>query len=305
MVKFFFFLLLNTIEMVNFPPIFVINLEESKDRLYNITKQMNKLNLDFERIDAVHGKKLSKKEINFNCSKFCKFFCPKSIIGIHMSHKKIWEKIVNENIEYAIVMEDDCELISSFTTDFLNVFNDMIDNDIEMVYLGYFGLEFQKKINETKYLFKPISPLGMHCYIISLNGAKKLLKELNIINYHVDIMTLTTNINYRCSKKKLGYQFSNTQQSSQIRGFPIIFNTFFDKILDKNGISWGFYFEGPLLEICNITITPYIIILLILIATKKFTKIIIILLLIELILNKKNYDIIIKIFIIIFIFNLM
>lgn len=85
-------------------------MDKSKDRLENMEKQIPKLGRQFKRIPAVDGSKLSKKQLKKYTTKFCRYFCSKSMIGCFLSHKKTWQTIVNNNDAYALILEDDCHL---------------------------------------------------------------------------------------------------------------------------------------------------------------------------------------------------
>ena len=93
-------------------PIYVINLEDNKPRLDDVTQQLDALNLPFERIDAVAGKKLSADQIaqiydkNANKSLHHRNLTVGEI-GCYLSHRKIWQKMVDNQIERVLVLEDD------------------------------------------------------------------------------------------------------------------------------------------------------------------------------------------------------
>ena len=90
--------------------IFIINLKSRDDRLKNMELLVDTLNIDknnIEIFEAVVGKELN--EINdilsissldtlYNKSTNHKDIRTKGAIGCYLSHYKIWEKIVNENV---------------------------------------------------------------------------------------------------------------------------------------------------------------------------------------------------------------
>ena len=60
----------------------VINLEKSKDRLYKISKNLNNLEIPFERFDAIYGKELDNDTIEENTSLIGRtLLCNHGIIG--------------------------------------------------------------------------------------------------------------------------------------------------------------------------------------------------------------------------------
>ncbi|MFC7670046.1 glycosyltransferase family 25 protein [Hymenobacter humi] len=90
---------------------FVINLERSTMRRASIQKQLDAQEIDFEFIKAVDGAQLSDEYL----AKICNFeelakrpyIQHKGMYGCILSHYHIYEKIVNDNLPYALVLEDD------------------------------------------------------------------------------------------------------------------------------------------------------------------------------------------------------
>ena len=87
--------------------IFVISLNNS-ERRKSIKTQMKKLNLSFEFYDAVNGKELTQDEISSLCDNQALKNNPRWLnrgaIGCSLSHLFVYQKIIDENIEKAIVM---------------------------------------------------------------------------------------------------------------------------------------------------------------------------------------------------------
>ena len=63
------------------PKIYVINLKKDVTRLNNIKKQFKSKNLEFERIDGIDGRIISRDELKKYTTWFCGNFCSKEIIG--------------------------------------------------------------------------------------------------------------------------------------------------------------------------------------------------------------------------------
>ena len=69
-------------------PIFVINLNGFTDRLERISRRLNRLGLDFERIPAVNGRSLSREEKQKISSGRSRPSLSDSEIAHYMSHLK-------------------------------------------------------------------------------------------------------------------------------------------------------------------------------------------------------------------------
>lgn len=99
--------------------IFVINLDGSTKRLERLKSEFERIGLDFERIPAVDGRKLSDNQILKHYSPKLnrkKYFVPlsKPEIGVYISHLKACEKIISENLDFGIILEDDIVLKEGF-----------------------------------------------------------------------------------------------------------------------------------------------------------------------------------------------
>ena len=116
--------------------VFVINLARRPDRLAAITQDFKDHGISFERIDAIDAKTnpLLKKFRR----PFFKFLLGKRAysdgpIANYLSFCKIWQKMVDENIPSALVLEDDAQ-ISNWDPAFLKL--DIADFGLDLLRLG-------------------------------------------------------------------------------------------------------------------------------------------------------------------------
>jgi glycosyl transferase family 25 len=170
-------------------PIWMINLERSKDRLAFQEKQFKEHGLSFERFNAVDGRnELSNYVKDIKLSHRWHNELPGKK-GCALSHIEILKKIVSENIPQVIVMEDDVILCENFREEFNNYF-DYADLSNDIIFLGNQKSEYEltsliknniKKTNMPTYC--------THGLIYTLNGAKNILKIIdNIGLYVIDII---------------------------------------------------------------------------------------------------------------------
>jgi len=170
----------------------LINLERSTDRLIACAEQLEAYNLPFERIEAVNGDSLNAAAINelynFADSSYHKHLT-NGELGCYLSHVRAWQKIVDEQLDYAVILEDDI----------------LLQDDIQQ------GLEAIKDIQQPWDLIKlaeePAKRKAVHqiqagafslitynkvpsrtcAQVVSLSGAKKLLATSIHINRPIDI----------------------------------------------------------------------------------------------------------------------
>ena len=176
------------------PSVFVINLDKSPERMATISKRLDKLDIPFERISGVYGADLSEEEIaKYYCTKLNKknYRRPLGLgeIGCYISHIKSWQTIVDRQLHCALILEDDiviedglAELASelgksSDTFDIVKFFNKKTNPKIVD------SVDFTSKYKLCR--FKKI-PIGNYAQLISLSGAKKLLKAYEKFGRPVD-----------------------------------------------------------------------------------------------------------------------
>jgi glycosyl transferase family 25 len=212
--------------------IFIINLDKDVERLSNAYKQLDKYEFkNYEKFTGIYGKQLSIDEINDNTTTIGMLFASRSMIGCGLSHIRIWEKIVKENINLSLILEDDfiCK------DDFKNKLNNVLlkaPNDYHIIYLSSCLIQnkYFKFYNINDYFYKQIFVVQTLSYIITLEGAKKLLKYINKVTYHIDIdICFKSNIHYKdiniiSVKEPLVYQTFENSNNTDDRYFPLIIN---------------------------------------------------------------------------------
>lgn len=96
-------------------PVFVINLQSSPERFQYAEQQLLALGIQPIRFNAVYGKELTLQEIDACYDKPAnkqRFRRSLSLgeIGCYLSHRGIWQLMLAQNIEMAIVLEDDIDI---------------------------------------------------------------------------------------------------------------------------------------------------------------------------------------------------
>lgn len=91
---------------------FLVNLDKCTDRLECARRRLNALGIEFERIQAVYGKDLTDEDRHLAVDRF-RWWCAQGRkirdgeIGCALSHKLIYERMIEENIPICCVLEDD------------------------------------------------------------------------------------------------------------------------------------------------------------------------------------------------------
>lgn len=93
---------------------FLINLDRRPDRLEYVTKQLDELGIEFERVAAIDGKNCSVEQQRFFDHNRFILECKKKLvageIGCALSHRLVWQLMVEQQIPYALILEDDIKI---------------------------------------------------------------------------------------------------------------------------------------------------------------------------------------------------
>jgi GR25 family glycosyltransferase involved in LPS biosynthesis len=294
-------------------------MDKSEDRLQRMMSQQPRIGMGITRIPAIVGNELTPDQIEKQTTTFSRYFCTRTMIAIFLSHRKAWQKMLDNGDKYAIIMEDDCELKENFGQEVSKTLQELkdVDPQWDFLYLGYMGAcDPDKKYNliakvqkifttniksnvpNNKYSFVPESPFGFHCYAISRKCAEKMITFMEKASYHVDVVFLNYSkyFNIYANTQSLAYQYSTPENSSQTQNFPIILNRYFNTITCDKGVTYGYYFSAPLLAIYKYNVNAYLLILLalMLMIPKEYQKTAFIIvygyLILELATDKQNYE---------------
>lgn len=185
--------------------IYVINLEKDKQR-YNSCKEQLKNYKNVNFINAIDGNKMNIDNYlkNYNLNQSLKHF-PKGAIGCILSHIETWKIFLKSEYEYALILEDDIEILNDLNKAFEKVINFPIEWDLIYLYLNKLVLTPLTFLNGsfiTKYnnLKKPIYPLGSVANIINKKSCKKILNliKYNYTSFDVFLASLHINKSINC-----------------------------------------------------------------------------------------------------------
>ncbi len=219
--------------------IFIINMDKDIERYEKCKQQLMNYNItNYERYAAINGSKLTIKEKESITTNIGNIIASSSMIGCGISHINLWKKIVNDGINKTIILEDDF----IFKKDFLNKFNDIYKyapDNYDMIFLtdNLFHNKNFKFNDINSHFYKQFLISQTLAYIITIDGAKKLLKHINKITYHIDVQLcilglLTNDINIISIKEPLIYQTYNTSNNINDCYFPLVIDKFLLKHKD-------------------------------------------------------------------------
>jgi GR25 family glycosyltransferase involved in LPS biosynthesis len=224
--------------MDNINKIFIINLDKDIERLNEAKKQLNKYNItNYERISGINGSKLTEQEKKLITTDVGNILASDSMIGCGISHINLWKRIIDDGIEKCLILEDDFILEDNFINKFNDAYKYCPDNyDLLFLTANPIHNKNLRISNINKYFYKQLFVSQTLAYIITIDGAKKLLNHINKISYHIDVeigltALLNQDINIISLKERLVYQiYDMTSYNINNCNYPLII----DKLFEKN-----------------------------------------------------------------------
>lgn len=175
------------------PRLFVINLDRSPDRRRFMAERFDRLGMQHEFVAAVDGSALSQRDLApYNREKRLKAFgcdLTPNEIGCYLSHYRLFEKIVDENIPRAMVFEDDVVVAD----DFPDVVRSLSEapNDWEFIRLAGTrprrGREVARLCGDYRVVRLLNTACGAQAYLVNLRGARKLLTYGREMTRQIDL----------------------------------------------------------------------------------------------------------------------
>ena len=176
------------------PPIFVISLAKAVNRRIGIANRLDAAGVSYEVIDAVDGSALDLDSLSHRINrdeyriKYGYELTP-GIIGCYLSHYNLWQRIVNERIDCALVMEDD----AIWDEDFFEVVLSLQKTNWywEMINLSMPRCKVERVLYDINEKYRLVShKRGARmtaAYIIRRSAAEKLLSYCYEIRAPIDI----------------------------------------------------------------------------------------------------------------------
>ena len=169
---------------------FVINLEHDAPRRDHMQKQLDKIGLIAEFVPAVDGHTLSNFDRSvYDRAKALRIYGVEMMdteIGCYLSHYRLYERMVREDIDFALIMEDDIEisqnlpriindLISDVTTEWLVVRLESMRGRVLQPPSQKFMGKNVKKLRDGDLYKLGTHVLGFGGYLIRKEGALRML----------------------------------------------------------------------------------------------------------------------------------
>jgi glycosyl transferase, family 25 len=188
---------------------YLINLDRSLDRLQWISRRLGQLNIELHRIAAIDGKTLSAQQLQRSELAWEKSFgLGKSELACFLSHRVIWQKMVDGNEPWAFIAEDDIHIADQLPRFLANATWIPEDADVvkaETVKQRVWLSSTPSKTYGEHQLWRLKSFHGGSAgYFVSLHGATKLLATTE--NYCMSPDQVIFNPNFAPARSLTTYQ---------------------------------------------------------------------------------------------------
>lgn len=177
--------------------VFVVSLKSAEKRRKSISAALESQNIDFEFFDAIKGAELSNEQIEQYCDletlkRHPEWMNP-GAIGCSLSHVFIYQKIIDNNLSGAVILEDDMLFVEG-----IKGIIDSLENQSEeliMLYYRSFGKllldgSSQQKIDSDFSIYQLKSmknpPMTTGGYYISRSACERFTKYLYPIRMTAD-----------------------------------------------------------------------------------------------------------------------
>jgi len=180
---------------------FIVNLKKDTARRQHMEEMCAQVGLNSEFIEAVDGRELPNvddyRKKSKNVHTLTGMLTPGEV-GCTLSHQKIFQKMIDEKLPLALIMEDDVDIAPSIN-EILN-YLEHVNFPFDICFLGHHPLKLETetflsinnsfKLNRVKEIVR-----GTHGYVISLPCAIRMLEKTSEFEESVDFYTGDYRIN--------------------------------------------------------------------------------------------------------------
>jgi len=159
--------------------VMVINLDRSPERLVRIDAQLRGLGVAYTRVRGVDGRALPAGLLEAPRGRE-RFFraLGNGEIGVYQSHRACWQRVLDEGLDWAIVLEDDVDLAPSFVE--VPAAVEAMPRAWDMLKLSVGWRRRRVSPIGTAGAFAVVAfdkvPTGAQGYVVSRRGAERLLR---------------------------------------------------------------------------------------------------------------------------------
>lgn len=250
---------------------YIINLDRDTRRMALMHRQAVEHGLTYQRVPAVDGMRVADLE---HVTPLCRHLCTPSMIGCALSHMAVWKRVAEAGHACALVMEDDAQLVPGFVEGAHRALRD-VPGDWDVLLLGCFFLcDRERRYSWPLQLARWVLPVhddprswgsvfvpelfgGAHCYLVSLRGARKLLRLLPRVAYHIDMCMNRPDVRLYAVSPDLAFQRDMGDSGMASYTFPRTLLPLLSRVRDSKGISAAYYMTAPLGQVGGLVLNGW------------------------------------------------
>ncbi|QKE44562.1 putative IMV heparin binding surface protein [Yalta virus] len=177
--------------------IFIVSIERNKKRYTSLLKKIEEQGFDLSNVEVFIGIDYHKDRIPPKIVSKWGRYSPKSVLACAASHILLWEYISKQDIDFALILEDDAYVIKekfdSYFNDFKRIVNDHTFLNLSTAFTitskqKNDDLLFEKNIQEKLFSESSIV-LSLEAYMLTPGLCKKLFEfyKTHGLSYHIDL----------------------------------------------------------------------------------------------------------------------
>lgn len=176
---------------------YVINLASAVNRRQQIIKQCENHQLNYQIINAINGKELGNEVISTVTADYPTCALTPGEIGCALSHLSIYADLIQNQLDYALILEDDAVLYRSLK-ETLAAIKPCISKKKPEIYIlssiDNYNPLIAKKAGETVNFYRMAYGSRSHGYIINNSAAQLIINHNLPVKFEADRWTLYRDI---------------------------------------------------------------------------------------------------------------
>jgi glycosyl transferase, family 25 len=174
---------------------FVISLPQDIKRREHLISQLQKIDVPFSIFEAIHGMSLSTEDLeaSYDREKALRISnreLSKGEIGCALSHMSIYKKMLAEDIQYALILEDDADILDEELPATLLKLRQFYSNKKPVVvmlsYVSRYLENKEIKLDDKHRLYDTYRGTCAHGYFLNKAAAEIFVKNLYPIHVAAD-----------------------------------------------------------------------------------------------------------------------
>jgi GR25 family glycosyltransferase involved in LPS biosynthesis len=200
--------------------IFIIHFEPLVDRRKYLEMELPKLNLDYEFIVSNQESDSKLDFTKFIDHKKLKQGVNNSIISVSIKHFEIYQKMIDQNLENCLILEDDAVITENFIDKLGLILDELQHLDYDFCFISSGCNLISNNVNEQKKLYESNSTRTVSGYIVKNKNLNRIIKTIpfyGAIDWHLNWIKDELNLKFYWAEPPIIIHGSQDIYNSNIR----------------------------------------------------------------------------------------